>query len=71
MPSGTFLHICVCVCVCVCSEEMFVVLDYATLEHVCVEEESVGGANPLQLRVVMDQNSDGHREQIGLVAESK
>ncbi|XP_031421437.2 rho guanine nucleotide exchange factor 16, partial [Clupea harengus] len=53
------------------SEEMFVVLDYATLEHVCVEEESVGGANPLQLRVVMDQNSDGHREQIGLVAESK
>ncbi|KAL2103223.1 hypothetical protein ACEWY4_000091 [Coilia grayii] len=54
-------------------EEMFVVLDYATLEHVSVEEEPGigGGANPLQLRVVMEQNSDGHKEQMGLVAESK
>ncbi|XP_041953124.1 rho guanine nucleotide exchange factor 16 [Alosa sapidissima] len=52
-------------------EETFVVLDYATLEHVCVDEEPGSGANPLQLRVVMAQNSTGHKEQIGLVAESK
>ncbi|XP_062396786.1 rho guanine nucleotide exchange factor 16 [Sardina pilchardus] len=52
-------------------EETFVVLDYARLEHVCVDEEPGSGANPLQLRVVMAHNSDGHKEQIGLVAESK
>ncbi|XP_063065577.1 rho guanine nucleotide exchange factor 16 [Engraulis encrasicolus] len=54
-------------------EEVYVCVDYATLDHVTVEEEPSGGggANSLQLRIVMEINSDGHKEQIGLVADNR
>ncbi|KAI5621957.1 rho guanine nucleotide exchange factor 16 isoform X1 [Silurus asotus] len=48
-------------------DESYVVFDYATLEHVEVEEQ----ADKLCLRLTMKHNSEGRCEQMALVAESK
>ncbi|XP_068610052.1 rho guanine nucleotide exchange factor 16 [Brachionichthys hirsutus] len=64
------------------SEESFVVMDYATLEHTKVEVgEDVEGRttsphkssanNYLYFRLLMSRNSEGRAEQISLVAESR
>ncbi|XP_016150440.1 rho guanine nucleotide exchange factor 16-like [Sinocyclocheilus grahami] len=50
------------------SEESYVVLDYATVDKVEVEEERTD--SKLNLKLLMNPNSDGRSEQI-LVAESK
>ncbi|XP_016348291.1 rho guanine nucleotide exchange factor 16-like isoform X1 [Sinocyclocheilus anshuiensis] len=50
------------------SEESYVVLDYATVDKVEVEEELTD--SKLNLKLLMNPNSDGRSEQI-LVAESK
>ncbi|XP_051949946.1 rho guanine nucleotide exchange factor 16-like [Xyrauchen texanus] len=51
------------------SEESYVVLDYATVENVEVEEEMTD--SKLNLKLVMNPNSDGRAEQMMLVAECK
>ncbi|XP_051509761.1 rho guanine nucleotide exchange factor 16-like [Myxocyprinus asiaticus] len=51
------------------SEETYVVLDYATVENVEVEEEMTD--SKLNLKLVMNPNSDGRAEQMMLVAECK
>ncbi|XP_056319088.1 rho guanine nucleotide exchange factor 16 [Danio aesculapii] len=51
------------------SEESYVVLDYATVEKVEVEEEI--SDSKLNLKLMMNPNSDGRSEQLVLVAENK
>lgn len=51
------------------SEESYVVLDYATVEKVEVEEEM--SDSKLNLKLMMNPNSDGRSEQLVLVAENK
>ncbi|XP_051964384.1 rho guanine nucleotide exchange factor 16 [Xyrauchen texanus] len=51
------------------SEEIYVVLDYATVENVEVEMEMID--SKLNLKLLMSPNSDGRTEQMILVAESK
>lgn len=64
------------------SEESFVVMDYATLENMEVEyEEDAEGqmsspgksssSSYLGFRLLMSRNSDGRREQMCLIAESR
>lgn len=51
------------------SEESYVVLDYATVEKVEVEEEITD--SKLNLKMMMNPNSEGRCEQMIFVAESK
>lgn len=51
------------------SEESYVVLDYATVEKVEVEEEMTD--SKLNLKLMMSPNSEGRCEQMIFVAESK
>ncbi|XP_067269247.1 rho guanine nucleotide exchange factor 16 [Pseudorasbora parva] len=51
------------------SEESYVVLDYATVEKVEVEEEMTD--SKLSLKLLMNPNSEGRCEQMIFVAESK
>ncbi|KAK2899060.1 hypothetical protein QQF64_031529 [Cirrhinus molitorella] len=51
------------------SEESYVVLDYATVDKVEVEEEMTD--SKLNLKLLMNANSDSRSEQMILVAESK
>ncbi|XP_011475194.1 rho guanine nucleotide exchange factor 16 [Oryzias latipes] len=61
------------------TEEIFVVLDYATLENVEVEYvmetdgqmSSPTKSTPLTFKLLMTKNSDGRSEQISLVADSR
>ncbi|XP_073674754.1 rho guanine nucleotide exchange factor 16 [Garra rufa] len=51
------------------SEESYVVLDYATVDKVEVEEEMTD--SKLNLKLLMNANSDSRNEQMTLVADSK
>ncbi|KAI7789945.1 rho guanine nucleotide exchange factor 16 [Triplophysa rosa] len=51
------------------SEESYVVLDYATVENVSVQEEL--SDSKLNLKLLMNPNSDGRSEHMTLVAESR
>ncbi|XP_052459511.1 rho guanine nucleotide exchange factor 16 [Carassius gibelio] len=51
------------------SEESYVVLDYATVDKVEVEEEMTD--SKLNLKLLMNRNSSGRSELVTLVAESK
>lgn len=58
-----------CCCVFLRSEESYVVLDYATVENVSVQEEL--SDSKLNLKLLMNPNSDGRSEHMTLVAESR
>ncbi|KAA0701366.1 Rho guanine nucleotide exchange factor 16 [Triplophysa tibetana] len=51
------------------SEESYVVLDYATAENVSVQEEL--SDSKLNLKLLMNPNSDGRSEHMTLVAETR
>ncbi|XP_055025043.2 rho guanine nucleotide exchange factor 16 [Misgurnus anguillicaudatus] len=51
------------------SEESYVVLDYATVKNVSVEEET--SDSKFSLKLLMSPNSDGRSDRMTLVAESR
>lgn len=57
------------ICACMYSEESFVVIDYATLQNVEVEEEQAD--SKFYLRLTMKPNSEGRCEHMTFVAESQ